>query len=96
MAIGISAVSSTDSQRLLVERQQEYAQTQKAQKAAETEDQVKLSAATQARQLKQQGQSVNQIAANLGVTAKVVDEYLGLTDTTQTEMIAAAAALINQ
>jgi len=42
------------------------------------QDQVKISAAAEAHALKSQGQSVSQIAQSLGVTAKVVDSYLGI------------------
>jgi hypothetical protein len=45
------------------------------------EDKVELSAAAQAKSLKHQGQSVAQIASNLALTTKTVDDYLGITDT---------------
>jgi hypothetical protein len=39
---------------------------------------VKLSQAAQVHLFKQQGQSLSQIAANLGISAATVDGYLGI------------------
>lgn len=47
--------------------------------AAQEQDDVKLSAAAQAKLLHQQGQSVQVIASSLGATVKQVDDYLGIT-----------------
>jgi len=44
--------------------------------ASPQQDTVKLSPAAQAHALKIQGQSVNQIAANLGVSVATIDGYL--------------------
>src|SRR5882757_5717170 len=41
-------------------------------------DSVKLSQAAQVHLYKQQGQSLSQIAANLGISAATVDGYLGI------------------
>ena len=41
-------------------------------------DSVKLSQAAQVHMFKQQGQSLSQIAANLGISAATVDGYLGI------------------
>ena len=41
-------------------------------------DSVKLSQAAQVHLFKQQGQSLSQIAANLGISAATVDGYLGI------------------
>ena len=57
----------------------EATETGKNQSPAAT-DTVKLSVAAQARLLKHAGHSVAQIASNLGLSAKVVSEYLGLTN----------------
>jgi hypothetical protein len=46
------------------------------------QDQVKLSPAAQAKSLYQQGESVKEIAQNLGCTTQDVDTYLGVTTST--------------
>jgi hypothetical protein len=54
------------------------------------QDEVKISLAAQAQALKGRGESVNQIAQTLGVTAKVIDTYLGIPQTTSSSGSAAA------
>jgi hypothetical protein len=49
--------------------------------SAVPEDKVELSAAAQAKQLEDSGQSVAQIASALALTTKTVDDYLGITTT---------------
>jgi hypothetical protein len=51
---------------------------------APKQDDVKISAAAEAQSLYQQGQTVKEIAQYLGCTTKVVDTYLGITDSTAT------------
>jgi hypothetical protein len=46
--------------------------------AQATGDSVKLSQAAQVHLFKQQGQTLSQIAANLGISAETVDGYLGI------------------
>jgi DNA-binding CsgD family transcriptional regulator len=46
--------------------------------AAASADSVKLSQAAQVHLFKQQGQSLSQIAANLGISLSTVDGYLGV------------------
>jgi hypothetical protein len=46
------------------------------------QDQVKLSPAAQAKSLYQQGESVKEIAQNLGCSTQDVDTYLGVTNST--------------
>jgi hypothetical protein len=45
------------------------------------QDQVKLSTTAQAKALKSQGATVSQIAQSLGLSTAVVDQLLGITDT---------------
>jgi hypothetical protein len=52
---------------------------------------VKISAAAQARMLRQEGQSVANIAASLGTNTKTVDDYLGITVTDAIEKALQAA-----
>jgi hypothetical protein len=52
---------------------------QPAQKTASPADTVKLSQAGQVHLLKQQGQSISQIATSLSITAATIDSYLGIT-----------------
>ena len=93
----ISLYSTTDTADTLASTQK--AQTaQKAAEAAQTtaSDEaatVKLTAAAQARLLKQQGQSVAQIATALATDAKTIDQYLGITSTTSSSDAAALALL---
>lgn len=53
------------------------------------EDKVELSDAAQAKLLEHQGQSVAQIASSLALTTKTVDDYLGLTETSDLQSLAA-------
>lgn len=53
------------------------------------EDKVELSAASQAKLLKHQGQSVAQIATSLALTTKTVDDYLGITESTALQALTA-------
>ena len=46
--------------------------------AAPAEDSVKLSQAAQVHLMKQQGQALSQIAADLGISTATVDGYLGI------------------
>lgn len=50
------------------------------------QDQVKLSPAAQAQSLYQQGESVKEIAQNLGCTTQDVDTYLGVTNSTTSSL----------
>ncbi len=45
--------------------------------AASSADSVKISLTAQIKLLKQQGQDAKQIAANVGTTQKIVEQYLG-------------------
>lgn len=56
------------------------AKTQPQQDTQPPKDQVKLSVTAQAQALKNQGQSVSQIAQSLGVSTAVVDQLLGISD----------------
>lgn len=53
------------------------------------EDKVQLSVAAQAKSLAHQGQSVTQIASNLALPVKTVDEYLGITESSVLQSLAA-------
>jgi hypothetical protein len=71
------------------------AATQTDQKAAASrpaEDTVHLSMSAQAHLLKRQGESVHQIATNLGITAKEVSGYFGVT---QAQTASAAPAQVS-
>lgn len=66
--------------------------TQKTTSDTQTQqDQVKISLAAQAQAMKSRGESVKQIAENLGVTTKVIDSYLGIINTTSSGSSGAAA-----
>jgi hypothetical protein len=54
-------------------------------------DTVNISAASQAKLLEKQGQSVSQIASNLGLSTDTVKEYLGLTEDAATAIAKLAA-----
>jgi hypothetical protein len=51
---------------------------------AQTVDEVKLSAAAEAQALKNEGETVTQIAQELECTTKQIDTYLGITENTTT------------
>ena len=80
-------------------------QNQTAQTAPAQGDTVKLSAGAQAQQLLEQGQSVNEIAEDMGLSSSLIDSYLGITTASTTSTPVAqpathaaqpAAALIPQ
>lgn len=54
------------------------------QPSVEQTDTVKLSDVARARLMERQGQGVNQIAGNLGLSTNMVEQYLGLTADTLT------------
>jgi hypothetical protein len=57
--------------------------------AAAPQDKVELSAAAQAKMLEDEGQSVAQIASNLALPTKTVESYLGITTSSETQILAA-------
>jgi pyruvate/2-oxoglutarate dehydrogenase complex dihydrolipoamide acyltransferase (E2) component len=100
MTVSISGISSSDigsaTQAESTQSERSTAATQTDQTAATTkpvEDTVQLSMSARAHLLKRQGESVHQIAVNLGITAKAVSGYLGVTQT-QTASPAAAQVAI--
>ena len=55
-------------------------------------DSVHVSASAQAELLEKSGESVAEIAANLGTTAQIVDQYLGITTAASTPQAPVAHA----
>jgi geranylgeranyl pyrophosphate synthase len=69
-----------------------------ALKAPETTaaDSVHVSASAQAELLEQSGESVAEIAANLGVTTQIVDQYLDITTATTSPQVPVVQAAHHQ
>lgn len=60
--------------------------------SGQQDDTVQVSAAAKVKALNQEGQSVTQIASNLGLTVKEVKQYLDITDDLLKAVMAAAVA----
>jgi uncharacterized FlaG/YvyC family protein len=71
--------STLNSTQTAQQAEQAAQQAQQSAQAAAEQDQVKLSAAAQAKLLYKQGESVGTIAQALGTTTKAIDDYLGIT-----------------
>jgi DNA-binding NarL/FixJ family response regulator len=66
---------------------------QTSSSSSTTEDTVKLSAAAQAVALYRQGNSVQQIAASLGLSTSLVDSYVGITTSDSSKINEALVAM---
>jgi DNA-binding NarL/FixJ family response regulator len=94
MATSISALSSLSSSyssETTFGKTSNSAQTSSS--SGTTEDTVKLSTAAQAVALYRQGNSVQQIAASLGLTTKAVDSYLDITTNDSSKINEALVAM---
>jgi len=95
--MSISVNTSTETAVAVAQTQatQKIAQQSTAKTTSTTSapnDEVKISATAQAKQLHMSGQSVKQISAALGMDTKSVEELLGLTTDVTTAVLAAATA----
>ena len=90
---GTYGSSSTSQAEAVSQKRPELQQTSSASsvQSAAVQDTVKLSAAAQAHLLKKQGLSVTQIANQLALTTKTVNDYLGITTSSATSGANAAA-----
>jgi hypothetical protein len=61
-------------------------------RSAQQDDTVEVSAAAKVQALNKDGQSVTQIASNLGLTVKEVKDYLDITDDLLKAVLAASVA----